>query len=136
MNIHHSKEKKFYKNNQIERGFSFIETLISVFILLIVVSGILTMTTISIETNFKQINHTKAVKLAEEGIEKKLRENFDSITGEISDFGSIPNFPTYSRTITVNTIDVDNKAIEVSVTWRVRDRSGLKPITLSVRRTR
>ncbi len=132
----HSKPGSENRDKTKERGFSFIETLVSITILLIVVSGILSMTTISIQTNFTQINHTKAVKLAEEAVERKMREDFDTLTGEVSDFETIANFPSYSRTVIVTTIDGDNKQISVNVTWRVRNRSGLAPITLSVRRTR
>lgn len=136
MNTEHSKSRPETGNKRREKGFTFVETIVSVTILLIVVAGVLSMTTISIQTNFTQINHTKAVKLAEEAVERKMREDFDSLTGEISDFDEIANFPTYSRTITVNTIDADNKQITANVTWFVRNRSGLPPITLSVRRTR
>lgn len=136
MNMHHSKIKIKIRDKKRNKGFTFVETLVSVTILLIVVSGVLSMTTVSIQTNFTQINHTKAVKLAEEAIERKMREDFDSLSGEVSNFDEIPNFPTYSRNVTVTTIDIDNKQITANVTWRVRDRSGVVPITLSVRRTR
>lgn len=119
-----------------QKGFTFIETLVSITILLFVVSGVLTMTTISIKANFNQINHTKAVKLAEEAVERKLREDFDTLAGETSGFGAISGFPTYSRTVTVNNVDVDNKTIIVSVTWKLRFNAGLQPITLTVGRTR
>lgn len=132
----HSKPGSEYGDKKKEKGFSFVETLVSITILLIVVSGVLSMTTISMQTNFTQINHTKAVKLAEEAVERKMREDFDTLAGEVSDFDSIPDFSSYSRTITVTTIDGDNKQISVNVTWRVRNRSGIAPITLSVRRTR
>ncbi len=132
----HSKPGSENGDKKKEKGFSFVETLVSITILLIVVSGVLSMTTISMQTNFTQINHTKAVKLAEEAVERKMSDDFDTLAGEVSDFDSIPNFPSYSRTITVTTIDGDNKQISVNVTWRVRSRSGVAPITLSVRRTR
>ena len=136
MNTHLSERHSSDKSGSREKGFTFIETLVSVTILLFVIAGVLTMTTVSIKTNFNQINHTRAVKLAEEAVERKLREDFDTLAGETVDFGQIDNFPTYSRTVTVNTIDVDNKTITVSVTWRERSRAGLAPITLSMRRTR
>ena len=134
MNTDHSDLNK--KRGGKERGFTFVETLVSITILLFVVAGVLSMTTISIQTNFTQINHTKAVKLAEEAVERKMREDFDSLAGETADFDEIANFPTYSRDIIITTIDADNKDITVNVTWRVRERSGVAPITLSVRRTR
>ena len=130
------KIKNLIKNISCQSGSTFIETLIAMTILMYVLSGVLTMTTIQMKTNFNQINHTKAVKLAEEALERKMRENFDSLSDETHDFETIENFSQYSRTVSITTIDPDNKEINVSVTWRERDRSGLQPITLSYRRTR
>lgn len=130
------KIKNLIKNISGQNGSTFIETLIAMTILMYVISGVLTMTTIQMKTNFNQINHTKAVKLAEEALERKMRENFDSLSDETHDFETIANFSQYSRTIRVTTIDPDNKEINVSVTWRERDRSKLQPIMLRYRRTR
>lgn len=130
------KFKNLIKNISGQSGSTFIETLIAMTILMYVISGVLTMTTIQMKTNFNQINHTKAVKLAEEALERKMRENFDTLSDETHDFETIENFSQYSRTISITTIDPDNKEINVNVTWRERDRSGLQPITLSYRRTR
>ena len=131
------KKIKLLINNRAGRnGSTFIETLIAMTILMFVLSGVLTMTTIQMKTNFNQINHTKSVKLAEEALERKMREDFDTLTDETHSFETIANFSQYSRTISITTIDADNKKISVSVTWRERDRSGLQPITLSFTRTR
>ena len=131
------KKIKLLINNRAGRnGSTFIETLIAMTILMFVLSGVLTMTTIQMKTNFNQINHTKAVKLAEEALERKMREDFDTLTDETHSFETIANFSQYSRTISITTIDADNKKISVSVTWRERDRSGLQPISLSFIRTR
>lgn len=131
------KKIKLLINNRAGRnGSTFIETLIAMTILMFVISGVLTMTTIQMKTNFNQINHTKAVKLAEEALERKMREDFDILTDETHSFETIANFSQYSRTVSITTIDADNKGISVSVTWRERDRSGLQPISLSFIRTR
>jgi len=128
--------KRKIKNLSGAKGSTFIETLIAISILMYVLAGILSMTTIQMKTNFTQINHTRAVKLAEEGLERKMREDFDTLTGESNDFDTISDFPQYSRTIRVTTIDPDNKEITVNVTWKERDRSGIQPISLNYRRTR
>ncbi len=117
-------------------GFTFVETLVSITILLFVISGVMTMTTVHMKTNFNQINHTKALKLAEEAVERKMREDFDTLAGEFSDYGAIESFPVYTRTVTITNIDADNKNITVTVTWIERSRSGAGPITLSLLRTR
>ncbi len=119
-----------------KKGSTFLETLIAITILMYVIAGILSMTTVQMKTNFNQINHTRAVKLAEEALERKMREDFDTLTGETNDFDSISEFPQYSRTIRVTTIDADNKDITVNVTWRERARTTTPPISLRFRRTR
>ncbi|MEN8221948.1 MAG: hypothetical protein ABFR36_01710 [Acidobacteriota bacterium] len=119
-----------------KKGSTFIETLIAISILMFVLAGILSMTTIQMKTNFNQINHTRAVKLAEEALERKMRENFDTLTGETNDYDTISDFPQYSRTVSVTTIDSDNKDITVRVTWKERQRSSIQPISLNYRRTR
>jgi len=136
MNIQHSESVAVNSKLVKEKGFTFIETLVSVTILLFAIAGVMTMTTISIKTNFNQINKTKAVKLAEEAIERKLREDFDTLSGETSTEGELENFPTFTRSVTINTIDLDNKTITAYVTWTARENSGGPPITLTVMRTR
>ena len=118
------------------KGSTFIETLVAITILMYVLSGVLSMTSVQMKTNFNQINHTKAVKLAEEAIERMMREDFDTMTDEVSTFEEIAEFPQYSRTVTVTTVDAENKDIEVAVTWRERQRSGSAPIILRFTRTR
>ena len=128
--------KRKTKNLSGIKGSTFIETLIAITILMYVLAGILSMTTIQMKTNFTQINHTRAVKLAEEGLERKMREDFDTLTDETNAFDTISDFPQYSRSIRVTTIDPDNKEISVNVTWKERSRSGIQPISLKYRRTR
>jgi len=130
------KIKIVLKNKTAERGSTFIESLIAITILMFVLSGVMTMTTIQMKTNFTQINHTKAVKLVEEALERKMRENFDSMTSEAHTFNKIADFPQYSRTVNVTTVDPDNKDIEVIVTWQERDRAKIPPISMRFRRTR
>ena len=119
-----------------EEGSTFIETLIAITILMYVLSGVLTMMTVQMKTNFNQINHTRAVKLAEEALERKMREDFDTLSDETNNFDTISDFPQYSRNVRVTSIDPDNKEITVNVTWRERLRSNIQPISLSLRRTR
>lgn len=119
-----------------KEGSTFVETLIAMTILMYVISGVLTMTTIQMKTNFNQINHTRAVKLAEEALERKMREDFDSLADEAHSFETIADFSQYSRTVSITTIDPDIKEIVVNVTWRERDRADVAPVSLRFRRTR
>ena len=130
------KLKKILNN---KKGFTFIETLVSVTILSFIVIGVLTMTSVHIKMNSFALHHTKAVQLAEEGVEMLLRLDPTVLPGyydpgQTENFGTIVKYPDYSRTITVNQIDMDNYRITCSVIWRSQ-RLNSKPLVLSMLRT-
>ncbi len=130
-------ELKKILNNK--KGFTFIETLVSVTILSFIVIGVLTMTSVHIKMNSFALHHTKAVQLAEEGVEMLLRLDSTLLPGyyapgQTEDFGTIKKYPDYSRTITVNQIDMDNYRIMCSVIWRSQKLNS-KPLVLSILRT-
>lgn len=128
--------KKILNN---KKGFTFVETLVSVTILSFVIIGVLTMTTVHIKMNSFALHHTKAVQLAEEGVEILLRLDSSLLPGyytpgQTEGFGTITKYPDFSRTITVSQIDMDNYTITSSVIWRSQ-KINSKPLILSIRRT-
>ena len=121
-------------------GFSFIEVLISITILAFVIVGVLTMTTVHIKTNNFALHHTKAVQLAEEGIERLMRIDFDTARTYIGNpiveaYDTIPKYAEYTRTITVSNIDNDNVTITTQVRWKTQGLNS-NPVTMQVLRTR
>jgi hypothetical protein len=77
-----------------------------------------------------------AIQLAEEALEKKFREAFDTLTSESpEDYGTIKNFETFKRTVTVNSVDADNYTITVTVRWMKGGKES-PPIQFSLLRTR
>lgn len=121
------------KNSDKQKGFTFIETIVSLTILAFIFLGVLTMTAVQIQTNSFTQHHTKAVQLAEEAIERNLRMKFSNLTsGTTTETFKNPNF---TRTLTLTKIDDDNFEIKASVRWI---SSGIvsKPIVLSIIRTR
>jgi len=129
---------KLKKISNNKKGFTFIETLVSVTILSFVIVGVLTMTTVHIKMNSSALHHTKAVQLAEEGVEMLLRLDPSLLAGfaggKTEDFDTIKKYHDYSRTITVQNIDMDNYRIISSVIWRSQNLYS-KPIILSILRT-
>ena len=130
---------KLKKISNNKKGFTFIETLVSVTILSFVIIGVLTMTTVHIKMNSSALHHTKAVQLAEEGVEILLRLDSSLLPGyyapgKTENFGTIQKYPDFSRTITVSQIDMDNYTITSSVIWRSQ-KINSKPLILSIRRT-
>ena len=129
------------KNSSNQKGFTFIEALVSLGVLTLVFAGVLTMTITNIQSNSFARNHTRAVQLAEEGVERYLSIDFDALLLIISG-GSSPvietNMPKnlgFTRTTTLTSIDTDNVSITSSVRWR-RVGTYSKPINISIIRTR
>ena len=123
-----------------QNGFSFIEVLISVTILALVIVGVLTMTTVHIKTNNFALHHTKAVQLAEEGVERMMRIDFDTVFAlqgnpQVEAYDTIAKYPEYTRTPTVTQEDMDNVTITCQVRWRTQGLNS-NPVTMQVFRTK
>lgn len=125
---------KKYFNNQ--RGFSLIEVLMAITLFTFLVVGVLTMTTMGIKTNAYAQHHTKAVQLAESGLELLRRVNyttelsaFDSVA---EDYGSIPQYREFRRSYQV-TYDPAISTLQVTVTWRTQGAVSF-PLVLTTQR--
>jgi len=124
-----------YFNKQ--EGFSFVEVLVATAILAFLVVGVLTMTTTHIKINSFAIHHTRAVQLAEDAVERLRRLDFTTVQtfGNITEaYGSIENYPDFTRTISASMIDADNYRITATVRWRSQGVDSI-PITFSIIRT-
>lgn len=141
-------KKNSFKTNS-QKGYSFIEVLISVSILALVIVGVLTMTTVHIKTNSFALHHTKAVQLAEEAVERLMRIDFtqlktmaDAGTNQVEAYGTIDKYPDFTRTVSVGAPPAwiglpaaNNCLITAHVRWRSLGRNSM-PVTLSVLRTK
>ncbi len=117
-----------------KKGFTLIEVLFALSIILITMLGLYKVTEMSMMTNMKNVIRDEGVKVAQEVMNRMLTLPVDKLTtgtwGE-SDFGSIGyanakvtrnfrNFSvTYSLSATVNTY-YNVKEITLSVTWPYR----------------
>jgi Tfp pilus assembly protein PilV len=111
---------KKYLND--ERAFSLLEVLVAMALFTFLVIGVLTMTTMGIRTNSYAQHHTKAVQLAESGLELLRRVNYNTI----------PNYLEYRRSFTVN-YALDISTLQVAVTWRNHGVESI-PIVLTTQR--
>ena len=125
--------KKFLNN---KGGFSLIEVLIAITLFTFLVLGVLTMTTMGIRTNSYAQHHTKAVQLAESGLELLRRVNYttelSAFDGVVNEYGSMPQYGEFKRSFQV-TYAPDISTLQVTITWRIQGRDSI-PIVLSTQR--
>jgi len=122
------------------RGFSFVEVLTAVVLFSFLVIGVLLMTTMNIKSNSYSQHHTKAVQLAESGLELLRRvdyntelPNYDGVSAlAFSDYGQIPNYPEFRRSLLV-TWGTEISTLRVTVTWRTQNTDSF-PMVLTTQR--
>ena len=118
------------------RGFSFIEVLTAVVLFSFLVIGVLMMTTVNINSNAYTQHHTKAVQLAESGLELLRRVDYiaelPGYDGMEQGYGTIPNYLDFRRTFNV-TYTAEMSTLTVTIHWRVRSTESI-PLVMITRR--
>jgi hypothetical protein len=117
-------------------GFSLLEVLMAIKLFTFLVVGVLTMTTMGIKTNSYAQHHTKAVQLAESGLELLRRVNYvtelANFDGVANDYGTIPQYPEFRRVFQV-IYAADISTLRVTITWRTQGVISF-PIVLTTQR--
>ena len=125
--------KKLLNNKD---GFSLIEVLMAITLFTFLAVGVLTMTTMGIKTNSYAQHHTRAVQLAESGLELLRRVNYatelSAFNGVVEDYGSLPQYGEFRRSFQV-TYDPAISILQVTVTWRNQNVDSF-PIVLTTQR--
>jgi len=123
-----------FKNKQ--SGFSLIEVLVALIVFTFLVVGVLSMTTVQINSNSYLQHHSKALQLAENGIELLNRVDYNTqLPTYINKVDTaIPNFMGYQREYSVQW-DTDISTLSVRVFWQKSGRNS-NPIVLNSIRTR
>ncbi|MBN2345629.1 MAG: prepilin-type N-terminal cleavage/methylation domain-containing protein [Candidatus Aminicenantes bacterium] len=122
------------------RGFSFVEVLVAIVLFSFLVVGVLLMTSMNIKSNAYTQHHTKAVQLAESGLEILRRvdynnelPNYDGANAlSFSDYGQIPNYPDFRRRLQV-VWGSQISTLQVTVNWRSLNRDS-PPLVISTLR--
>ena len=109
------------KNSKFTNGFSLVEVLIAVFIVLILTTILLTTATTLTQTHFSNLQ-TIASKIASSEIETLRETSFASLpsSGPISD-PNLTKLPSGTETLAISNYQSDStiKLITVTVNWQV-----------------
>lgn len=142
-------------------GFSLVEVMIALIILLLVFMGLLQSALLGIDSNMRNILRDEAIRIAAERMEEVRSIPFNSVVSDPSpgdnlmlpacanppvgdggpyeveiqrDFRNIQNFPFGTR-MTVTNLDADTRQIQITVRWEYRNDCFTHSI-LSLRRRR
>jgi type IV pilus assembly protein PilV len=109
-----------------KKGFSLVEILISLVLLLIVFLALTQTAMVSIDSNMTNILRDEAVSIAEMEMNEARNISFDNLADSNDtvprNFRNIANFQ-YNVAMTVNKLNSDNKQVTVVVTWDWKDRT-------------
>ena len=122
-----------------KRGFSQVELMISLVLLLLVFLALAQTALVSIDSNMTNILRDEAVSVAEMKMNEARDTGFDTLLAVTTtetvnrDFRSITNFQ-YTATRTVTDLNLNNKQIDIMVTWNWKGNPYTHTISTIVRR--
>jgi len=139
-----------FRHVEKEKGFSLVEVMIALVVLLLVFMGLMQTALLSIDSNMRNILRDEALKIAAERLEETRNLPFDDVIDDTADavpddnlalpacqrppvsdpnpfpvevqkdFRNIQDFPFGTRR-TVTDRDADTKEIQIMVRWEYRD---------------
>lgn len=120
-----------------KRGFSQIEILLSLVLLLLVFLALAQTAIVGIDSNMTNILRDEAVSIAEMRMNETRNIPFDNLVASNDtvnrDFRNIANFQ-YTVTRQVTDLNLNNKQIDITVTWNWKGNPYTHSITTIVRR--
>jgi type IV pilus assembly protein PilV len=120
-----------------KRGFSQIELLISLVLLLLVFLALAQTALVSIDSNMTNILRDEAVSIAEMRVNEVRNVPFDNLVASNNtvtrNFRNITNFQ-YNVSCVVTPLGSNNKQIDITVTWNWKGNPYTHAITTIVRR--
>ena len=116
----HRNNRRIYKGKS--RGFTLIEVLIAMVILIISMLAVLHALLTTIQQNLNNLMMDEAVRIAEEYTNSVRNTSYASVTsGGTAVSRKFRDFTeTFNVTWTVTNISVDTKVVRILVTWTVR----------------
>jgi type IV pilus assembly protein PilV len=135
-----------------DKGFTLIEVMIALVVMLFVFLALLQTALLSIDSNMRNVLRDEAVRIAEERMNEARNLSFDSLASDTNPLpaNSCPNgFPTegelierefrniasfdFCTNVTVDDLDSDNKQVTITVGWVWKGEDYTHSITTIVR---
>ena len=117
--------KQIFKKKE---GFTLIETLLAIFILVVGVVSVVMMISLGLQIETKAKMKSCASKLAQEKMEEVISESYEQATSSSEDYGVISNLNYFKREVDVSYYDIQSsvisdtdlgaKIIKISVFWK------------------
>jgi hypothetical protein len=110
-----------------KKGFSQVEIMISLVLLLFVFLALAQTALVSIDSNMTNILRDEAVSIAEMSMNEARSIPFDNLGDSVlppvsRDFRNIPAFQ-YAVTRDVTDLNLNNKQVNITVTWEWKERT-------------
>jgi len=110
-----------------KKGLTLLEVMIALVVLLLVSLALMQTALVSINSNMTNILRDEAVSIAEQRMNEARNTPFAALAGTTNatvfrNFRNVTNFP-YTVTTAVSDLNLDNKQINVTVTWEWREKT-------------
>ena len=111
-----------------KKGMTLVEVLIALVVLLLVSLAMMQTALVSIDSNMRNVLRDEAVSIAEMGMSEARNTSFSSLspgpssTSVLRNFRNIASFP-YTVARTVTDLNVDNKQVNIAVTWEWKENT-------------
>ena len=102
-----------------QKGFTMIEILVAIFIIMVALMGILTVASMVISGNTYSRDFTTAITLSQEKLEELKNDGYDNLTGGT---GSSSIYTT-TWSVTDDNPEADMKTVTASTSWSRKGKS-------------
>jgi len=114
--------------SQNNKGFTIVETLVALVIVMVMLLGLVQAALLSIDNNLRNVLNDEAVRIAEQEMSEVRNTTFDNLIVGASNktisvsIRNITNF-SYTVTKTITSLSADSKRVDISVIWDWKEKT-------------
>lgn len=118
------------------KGFTFVEVLVALAILLISMVGILEAMVIAMQQNLENYSRDEAVRIAEQAMNESRNSSFAGLSN--GTYAVSRKYKQFTRTFNVNrtvtNLSPDSRAVELQVSWTIKGKTHNHSLTSIISR--